>query len=218
MWKLIKIVGWFLAPPGILAYGKTLLSHDYAAGWELIQVQIAGFSASVGIVCWLLLRRRVRFFHVFDHELTHLIFGLFFFYKPKVFVASDKDGMVGLYGNNFFITLAPYYFPVYSYFLLLLYPLLRPEIYPYFFALLGLTTGYHLSSKLQDFRFSQPDIMHEGRIFSIIFCLFGSIISFGCLFFFVSGGFPGALTYLKSGIEVLMFLISAALNFLSAPH
>jgi hypothetical protein len=200
-WKTFKTVCWVLAPVASIVYGLILLNLILAISLDSPRTKLflAGFAS--GMIAWLFLRRRLPFFQVFDHELTHLTIGLLFFYRPHYFMASERNGMVGLYGGNFIITLAPYYLPLFSIVLMTFQPLLKTEVLPWYFAILGAITGYHGVTKFNDFRFDQPDIIKEGRLFSTLFCLSGSIIFFGVILSFVEGDFTRIIDFLAKGFE-----------------
>jgi hypothetical protein len=103
-------------------------------------------------------------------------------------------------GKNFFVDLAPYYFPTFSVILLLVFPLLKESAYPVYFAVLGFMTGYHLVSQIIDFKFYQGDIRVSGKAFSVVFCLFASLLAFGFIFAFVVGGYRGGWEFIKAGV------------------
>ena len=199
MFRFIKIFFWLISPLGIYAFGLQVyrsFTPDFFLSTECTLV-IYGFFA--GAILWLIFGRFLQFFHVLEHELTHLLFGLFFFKKPKAISASDQGGRTELYGGNFIITLAPYFFPTLSFMLLLLFPFLDEKFYNYFFIVLGFFTGYHFISNIQEFKFSQPDIKEAGIIFSPLFCLFGSILALGFILGFLEDGFKGGGEFFVKG-------------------
>src|SRR3990172_2925734 len=59
--------------------------------------------------------------YVIGHELTHALFALLFGGSVKAFRASNRGGRVTLTKSNFIITLAPYFFPLYTALALILY-------------------------------------------------------------------------------------------------
>jgi len=161
---------------------------------------IYGFFA--GSILWLLFGRFLQFFHVLEHELTHLLFGLLFLKKPKAISASDQGGRTELYGGNFIITLAPYFFPTLPFMLFLFFPFLDEKFYNYFFIALGFFTGYHFISNIQEFKFSQPDIKEAGIIFSPLFCLFGTLLTLGFILGFLGDGFKGGGAFFVKSFEL----------------
>jgi hypothetical protein len=187
--------------------------------FEIPQFKAAfiGFVAGAGL--WLVLGRRLNFFSVFEHELTHLIFSLLMFQRPSSFYASEKRGHVACDRGNFIDGLAPYFFPTFSYILLALYPLLKPSAHTVFFPLLGFLTGYHIVSNIAEFKPRESDIRKCGTLFSFVFCLFAGIVTFGFLLAFVTGGFGGGLRFLLRGVvqagTMILFVIGSVQNLIS---
>src|SRR3989441_922871 len=69
-----------------------------------------------GAACWLviyLLLPRPMWVYVFGHELTHALWTWLFGGRVKKFKATSEGGHVVVSKNNFLITLAPYFFPLY---------------------------------------------------------------------------------------------------------
>jgi hypothetical protein len=194
-----KVIVCVISIIGGAAYGSVLVSmiHRDLLGIERLEIALIGFLS--GAVFWLVLRKKLGFFGVFEHEFTHLVVGLIMFQKPEAFFATSSRGHVRVGGKNFFVDLAPYYLPTFSVFLLVIYPLLRDAAYPVYFAVLGFMTGYHLVSNIIDFKFYQGDIRVSGRFFSVCFCLFAGLLAFGFIFAFVLGGYGGGWEFIKSG-------------------
>jgi hypothetical protein len=61
--------------------------------------------------------------YVFGHELTHAFFAVLFGGSVKSFQASERGGRVTITKSNFIITLAPYFFPLYTFIALIFYAL-----------------------------------------------------------------------------------------------
>jgi len=108
--------------------------------------------------------------YVFGHELTHALFAVLFGGSVKSFHASDRGGRVTITKSNFIITLAPYFFPLYTFFVLLLYGTaiaagLRGAVsWLVFFA--GATFAFHLVLTALFLQTEQTDIREYGMIFS----------------------------------------------------
>ena len=59
--------------------------------------------------------------YVFGHELTHALTGLLSGAQIKKFKVSANKGSVTLTKDNIFITLSPYFFPIYPIIIILIY-------------------------------------------------------------------------------------------------
>lgn len=108
--------------------------------------------------------------YVFGHELTHALFAVLFGGSVKSFHASDRGGRVTITKSNFIITLAPYFFPLYTIIALTFYWLARAadvrgaEGWLVFFS--GATYSFHLALTFSFLRTDQDDIREEGALFS----------------------------------------------------
>jgi hypothetical protein len=75
--------------------------------------------------------------------------------------------------NNVWITLAPYFFPFYTFLALVAFVLLRFKwdmtwYFPFWAGLIGLTWSYHLTFTAMALNLQQPDIKIHGRLFSYV--------------------------------------------------
>ena len=201
---------------GIVAYGKALILMLRYAPLELPLFRSWAIGVAVGFLTWIILRKALSFFTVFEHELTHLIFSLMMFQRPHSFYASNHRGHVACDRGNFIDGLAPYFFPTFAYLLLALYPLLKPKSHPYFYPILGFMTGYHLISNIGEFSPREADIRRYGVVFSLVFSVFAGIVTFGFIVAFVANGFAGGLEFLRAGLgnvrEIVSFTITNVLS------
>ena len=108
--------------------------------------------------------------YVFGHELTHAFFAVLFGGSVKSFHASDRGGRVTITKSNVIITLAPYFFPLYTFVALLLYGTavaagLQGAVNWLVF-LVGATFAFHLILTAIFLQTEQTDISEYGMIFS----------------------------------------------------
>lgn len=123
--------------------------------------------------CWALLSHPVRTY-VLGHELTHALWGLFFGAVPSQLKVGQRGGSVRLTKTNFLITLAPYFFPFYTFVVVLValvaYAFVRPLPYlPLWMFLIGFTWAFHVLFTLSTLTLRQPDVQTYGRLFSWTF-------------------------------------------------
>ena len=211
-----KVVIGIISVVGAAAYASVLVSMMRGGLLDLPNVEVALIGFVSGALFWIVLRKKLGFFGVFQHEFTHLVMGLLMFQKPEAFFATASRGHVRVGGKNFFVDLAPYYFPTFSIILLLVFPLLKESAFPVYFAVLGFMTGYHLVSQIIDFKFHQGDIRVSGKAFSVVFCLFASLLAYGFIFAFVAGGYRGGWEFIKAGIPETGRVLSLGWNYLRA--
>ena len=130
------------------------------------------------IVLWFALPRPARSY-VLAHELTHAIWGIAWGATVSKLRVRAEGGSVNLSKTNVWITLAPYFFPLYTLLVILIrlaFRLFVPAAAPYdlfWLALVGLTWGFHVTFTLAVLAQRQPDVQEHGRIFSwtLIFIL-----------------------------------------------
>ena len=131
---------------------------------------------TAGFVLWLglfaLLPPAVRAY-ILAHELTHALWGMAFGARVENLNVSKNGGSVTLSKNNFLITLAPYFFPLYTvlvvaaYFVVSLFFDLRPWRLLWL-GLTGFTWGLHFTFTMSSLREHQTDIQSCGHLFSYV--------------------------------------------------
>lgn len=139
---------------------------------------LAGMLAFV--VVWLALPHPVRTY-VFGHELTHALWGLFFGARPSNLSVKATGGSVRLTKSNVFITLAPYFFPFYTFVVILCAlvtcAVFRPLPYlPVWMFFVGFTWAFHVLFTLETLTRRQPDVTTYGRVFSWAFIFAGNVV------------------------------------------
>lgn len=168
-----------------LLFGLVLLPACWAAMSALFKVvvfasksetacSVEAFSLLGGMagfaLCWMTISKPMKTY-VLGHELTHALWGLLFGANPHDVKVSESGGSVKLSKTNFLITLAPYFFPFYTFVVivaaLITYAFLRPlPFLPLWFFLVGFTWAFHVLFTLQTLTERQPDIKLYGRVFS----------------------------------------------------
>ena len=129
---------------------------------------IAAFAFS-----WMAISHPVKAY-VLGHELTHALWGLMFGARPSDVRIGETGGSVRLTKTNMLITLAPYFFPFYTFVVivvaLITYAFLRPLPYlPLWMFLIGFTWAFHVLFTLETLGQRQPDVKLYGRVFSWVF-------------------------------------------------
>jgi hypothetical protein len=119
--------------------------------------------------------------YIFAHELTHALWGVFLGARVSGFQVEKDHGSVVLSKTNYLITLAPYFFPLYTILVIILYALLHMffDMQRYFLLWLGLvgfTWAFHVTFTVNALMQRQTDIHQQGRIFSYTFIYFANIL------------------------------------------
>jgi hypothetical protein len=131
---------------------------------------------SLGAILWLIAffgLPRPLVVYVFGHELTHAIWVLLMGGRVSEFRVGREGGHIITNRNNFWISLAPYFFPIYSIIALAVYGLasLFIDMQPLgrlLYAIIGATWAFHLTFTCWMIPKSQTDLTNNGTFFSIV--------------------------------------------------
>lgn len=141
---------------------------------SLHQLEPSTWGLVLGFLLWLalyfLMPRPVRTY-VLGHELTHALWALLMGGRVSDLKVSRRGGSVMVSKTNFLIALAPYFFPFYTFLVLLLFLglslFVATDTYePFWMGLVGLTWSFHLTFTLAMLGQHQTDISEHGRLFS----------------------------------------------------
>jgi hypothetical protein len=164
----------FALLPACWGVARTLGDAVVAAAGAAGGLSVEAVSLLSGMVafalCWMTISRPVRTY-VLGHELTHALWGLLFGARPSDVRVSATGGSVKLTKSNFIITLAPYFFPFYTFIVivaaLITSAFLRPlPFLPLWMFLIGFTWAFHVLFTLETLTLRQPDVKLYGRVFS----------------------------------------------------
>jgi hypothetical protein len=199
--RIAKLICLILCP--FLGYGFGIAILDRAAASNL-PTQFVPFLLGMAAfyIFWIFFRRPFQIVCTFEHEVTHLIFGLFFLKWPSEFVVTfRKGGHVTLSGSNFVIYLAPYFFPTVSYLLIPFFFVIPKGSLPIFYAVLGASVSFHLVSTWAELHLRQTDLQKAGYIFSLIFLPVANLIFYGALLVLIFGSTKEFMGFWKDGIS-----------------
>lgn len=176
MAQFLRVLVGLALLPACWAFARSLVQGVMvAAGGAAFSVEaislLAGMAAFA--LCWATISHPVRMY-VLGHELTHALWGLLFGARPSDVRVSESGGSVKLTKSNMLITLAPYFFPFYTFVViiaaLVTFAFLRPlPFLPLWMFLIGFTWAFHLLFTLETLTQRQPDVKLYGRIFSWAF-------------------------------------------------
>jgi hypothetical protein len=188
---LNAIIGFFLLiPAGLLtqtffnSFSEAALRHAFWATEEF-------WFFSLGAVLWTLWffgsiwamgEPRPLRAYVFGHELTHAIWVWLMGGRVNQFEVRRDGGHILTDTHNFWIALAPYFYPIYSIAVVALYgaisifynlidvnlTLLGMSPLQWLFLTLGLTWGFHMSFTCWMIPKGQTDLTQHGTFFSLV--------------------------------------------------
>lgn len=215
---------------GKIFFGVLLIPFCIGFCWELgITVTSIAYEPLVpywftgGFLGYLLIHfqfRRPILTYVVGHELTHALFAVLFGGSVKAFHASEKGGQVRITKSNFIITLAPYFFPLYSFVSLAAFRISRAAgwhaLEPWFALLAGAAFAFHTVLTVVFLRADQNDIREHGAFFSYPLILLFNIVLTALLIRLLLArdmSFPG---YLSGGIMKSMQMYTSGFRALAA--
>lgn len=140
------------------------------------------------------------FFAIMEHELTHMLFAVLTFHKPKgLDVNQDVGGSFSFEGKgNWLIALAPYFFPTFWFVLILIMPIYssiagnQPDFY---LPLMGVFLGYNFIVTCLSIHPKQTDFNVAGYPFTICFLPGATFLKYGIVFCYSVKGWEGVSAY-----------------------
>jgi hypothetical protein len=131
---------------------------------------------SLGAVLWLIAffgLPRPMLIYVFGHELTHALWVWLMGGRVSQFRVGPDGGHVVTTKANFWIALAPYFFPIYSILTIAIYGGLSffLNMQPYgrlLYAMIGATWAFHFTFTCWMIPRNQTDLTDQGTFFSLV--------------------------------------------------
>ncbi len=150
-----------------------------ATGFSAEAVALLGGMVAFAL-CWAALSHPVRTY-VLGHELTHALWGLAFGAVPSKLKVGESGGSVNLTKSNLLITLAPYFFPFYTFVVvvaaLVTCAFVRPLPWlPLWMFMVGFTWAFHVLFTVETLARRQPDVTLYGRVFSWTFIFLANVL------------------------------------------
>jgi hypothetical protein len=160
--------------------------------------------------------RRPIFTYVFGHELTHALFAVLFGGSVKNFQASERGGRVTLTKSNFIITLAPYFFPLYTFLALVFYGLTLAAgargAAGWMVFVIGATFSFHLVLTFVFLQTDQTDIAEQGAFFSYPLIFLFNLLFAALLLHLLLAEHPAFPEFLGGGIMKSIELLTRLLQ------
>ena len=136
-----------------------------------------------GAACWLVifyLLPKPMWIYVFGHELTHALWTWLFGGQVKKMKVSSQGGHVVISKTNFFIALAPYFFPLYVILVVVGFALGNwlwnwRGYLVWFHLCVGAAYAFHLTLTFYVLRTQQSDITGQGYLFSAVVIFLGNV-------------------------------------------
>ena len=130
----------------------------------------------LGSLLWLIIffgLPRPLLLYVFGHELTHAIWVWLMGGRVSEFQVRRDGGHIMTNKSNVWIALSPYFYPIYSVLVVVLYAIgwMFCDMAPYtrwLFLALGITWSFHISFTFWMIPKGQSDLSHHGTFFSLV--------------------------------------------------
>jgi hypothetical protein len=212
--RLLKIIiGIALLP---VCIGASQAFYDLLQSLGSVEQTMLYFLSGIGLyIVMYFSGLKLNFLYVLGHEITHAVLILSCGGKIKAFKVSSQGGSVATTKSNVLISLGPYFFPIYTALVAVVFfcwAIFYPDIYKYvqiLILLIGWSISFHFLMTLHSLRVEQPDITGNGYLFSLtlIYLINLSIIALllGALFRQVDilGFFRQSVVYTKTTILFL---------------
>ena len=135
-----------------------------------------------------------HFFYNLGHEGVHVLSTWLSFGKAKNLKVSDRGGSVQTTKSNFFISLSPYFIPIYTIIISLTYFFIAKftdaAVYlPYFIFFIGFTFAMHIVMTAEALRVMQPDLIKTGYLFSLSLIYVLNVFLAGFIISLIFAGF-----------------------------
>ncbi|MFN2477446.1 MAG: hypothetical protein ABR526_14045 [Chthoniobacterales bacterium] len=162
---------------------------------------------SLGAVLWLIAffgLPRPLLVYVFGHELTHAVWVWLMGGRVCQFRVARHGGHIITDRNNFWIALAPYFFPLYSVIAIASFGLFSvfTDVHGYgrlLFAIIGVTWAFHFTFTCWMIPKSQTDLTDHGTFFSLVIIYLMNLLLLSVMLVIASA----QITFLSFGAELL---------------
>ena len=162
---------------------------------------------SLGVVLWLIAffgLPRPLLVYVFGHELTHAVWVWLMGGRVSQFRVARDGGHIITDRNNFWIALAPYFFPLYSVIAIASFGLFSvfTDVQGYgrlLFAVIGITWAFHFTFTCWMIPKSQTDLTDHGTLFSLVIIYLMNLLLLSVMLVIASA----EITFLSFGTELL---------------
>jgi len=124
---------------------------------------------------------RPLFAYVVAHEFTHALWAWLLGREVGEVNIKGDGGHVTVGGPNAFITLVPYFFPLYTVLTVGILQIAKPAAVPYLMFFLGMTLAFHVMLTVTMLLKPQSDLRSVGYVFGLSVILFMNLLVFAGL-------------------------------------
>lgn len=188
----MALLSLMLIMPGVAALPAVF---DGPVLWD--QVMFAVIPCLIVFVLWFSVFPELgnSFLNTFEHELTHLIFGLLTGNRPADLDVDQGAGAFSFKGRgNWLMTIAPYFFPTFPVFVIWaggIYHWIGEALPTVYWSVFGTTAGMYFASTAGEIRTNQTDLKRVGFLFSFCFLPGMHVLSIGLMLSYAAYGWAG---------------------------
>jgi len=147
-------------------------------------------------------------FEITAHELTHIFFAKATFHKVTDIKVNDDGGEMSFEGiGNWLIVIAPYFFPLFCFFLMFLISVLKnyipADMHYAVICAIGFFAGYHANTVIAEIHPEQTDLKIVTYPFCLMFLPAANLISFASIMAFANNGWAGV-----EKVHILVFKLT----------
>jgi hypothetical protein len=159
-------------------------------------------------------RRRVGFWTIVEHELTHALFAWATFHRVVGFSAMRSGGHIRYIGRgNWLITIAPYFFPLLTVLVIAVLSFLPPRHLAVGAGVLGASVVHHILSTWSETHRHQTDLREVGWLWSWLFLPAVNAFVLGLVLSYAAGtrSLTAHLSYVKEPSLAFFHLLARLL-------
>jgi len=172
---LKQVIALFLVPVAWIltrAFFSSFSTAIHHAFWLSEEFWFFSLSSLLWLIVFFGLPRPMLLY-VFGHEFTHMLWVWLMGGRVSKFKVGRDGGYVVTSKSNFWIALAPYFFPLYSILALLIYAGISVfvDVTPYhrwLFGVVGFTWAFHITFTIWMLWKGQSDLIEHGTFFSMM--------------------------------------------------
>lgn len=178
------LVGLVLIPAAVILTIAFFSSFQFFT--EVQHSEIVFLAGFIGYLILHFILYKPVFMHVMAHELTHALWAVIFGGRVKSLNISGSGGSVTVDKTNFLIVLAPYFFPLYTFIIVILYFIIDKRFIDFVIFFIGFTLSFHIALTVFSMRAKQKDFKEVGLLFSLSFIYIVNIMIVTAIFSMIS--------------------------------
>ena len=174
------------------------------------------FLCGVLTYCFIqLLVFKPAYLYVLSHEAVHVLATWLSFGKVRAFRVTSTGGSVSTSKSSLFISLSPYFVPLYAIILTVIYYFTVNMLWwlgisarLYFLFLLGMTIAFHIITTIDTLKTKQPDLIKTGYLTSSILIYVINMIIVAGVLGLLTGSFSFK-SFLGNALNMAVYIYKA---------